>query len=753
MLDGHHILFYCSFYIYSLFYFTNILLTFEIYNATIWLNENDMEEITFMKKKIISIALCFLLLLGVLPVSVFAAEDNFSWPLGQALPSFGEPAAVLDTIELAGRPFEDRLAAACLEGLVNRTQPRLYVKNDEGNGSTFWADDTCLKYTSVGTWYNALVKYSDEIDGIIIWNPEVKETANVATTAAGILGGIAVHPNQLATVNALGLNLPVLLDLRDEPISNKNDAYMYIYNNFWEDCTRRTISGLAPDGHVQLRDFAVAVKSACMWLDAADADDKALLKLFFDDTTPIDTYYTGWWPNEGEGIGFASSYGVVTIPSDFYENYTVFSGMSREITVPTVPAKPELENDKIYVSLNMSDGDNIQYDQHAMRSGRLWGSADRGKVPIGFTASPALLDAGPQLLNYYYRTATENDLLICGPSGLGYSSAENWKDEAFIRKYANITNSYFERSGFNVITVWNNISNQRANWFAEECPSLLGMTAQHRTFSKIRHTAQDTPIIWFGTNLLTFQWAMSYDSGIDGFRERLSGAAEWDFKAPQFFACQASAWATSVTDFVNLVNEMNEKYPDKFVFVRTDHLLMLINEFYGKPINASLQKTATSSSEAAGFEAQKAFDGSFSYGWQAAASGENSLSVDLTEDYKISRYVLKNTEANYGDAENNTDSWVLQVSKDNKNWKDADEVTGNTDAIVYRTLNKAVSGQYARLVVKNPGGDGIARVQELELYGVKSSFYTDIAGFFLRAYEFIRILVTDVVNVFNNIFN
>ena len=697
-------------------------------------------------KKFVSILLCFTLLL-CLPVSAAAndaPDGNVTWPKGQALPSFGTPADTLDAMELYFNEstFEERLAAACVQGIVNRTEPRLFMIVEDDP----WAADLGLNVSVFPEWTDAIIKYRAEFDGLVVFDPDIPDTANVATTIAGIKNGIAVSPELADLLAAAPFDLDILVDLRDEDaITDKLSAYRFLYENYWDQCTRRVITGLYPKDHTQWRDFAVAVKSVVVWLDPAVPEENEVIRLFFEDSTPIDTYYTGWWPNEGAGVGLASTYGVSTIASDFYINYTVFSGMSREITVPAVPAKPELENGKIYVSLILSDGDNTQYVQHFMRGDRIWGDRRRGEIPIGYTNTPAMLDAGPQLLNYYYQTATENDMLICGPSGLGYTTTAHWRDKTFAQQYAEITNSYFERTGFNFITFWRGATAQKLNWFADKCPSLLGSTVQDWWGPRIRFTKSNVPNVFFGSHDYLDRDYMSYDQGTRNFKEQLTKVANNEKKSnvPQFQAAQAKAWDTTVSDLAQLAEELQEEFPDRFVFVRPDHLMMLVNEYYGKPFMASLQKSAQASSAAQGYEPEKAVDGTFSTGWQAAESGKAELIIDLGEVFSLHRYVLKNAETNYLDSSLNTKAWQLSVSCDGKKWNCVDKAGDNGDAIVYRNL-KNQKARYVRLEVEDPGSDGIARIQELELFGSKGK---SIAAFFYTIFERVSGFIMTYVNM------
>ena len=42
-----------------------------------------------------------------------------------------------------------------------------------------------------------------------------------------------------------------------------------------------------------------------------------------------------------------------------------------------------------------------------------------------------LADAGPAIYRYFQKTATANDLLICGPSGAGYTYGGSWPGASF----------------------------------------------------------------------------------------------------------------------------------------------------------------------------------------------------------------------------------------------------------------------------------------------------------------------------------
>src|SRR5208337_4896410 len=141
------------------------------------------------------------------------------------------------------------------------------------------------------------------------------------------------------------------------------------------------------------------------------------------------------------------------------------------IHVPQIPPAPPLQN-KIYVSITMSDGDNVQYMQHYLKVN--WGDPARGKVPLGWTAQPLSTDLDPAMLNYYWSTATTNDCLVSGPSGAGYTRLNYW-NSANTAAYTAASNPYLQRSGMTSITVWLTVSKMMATAFAGCCPTLLGI--------------------------------------------------------------------------------------------------------------------------------------------------------------------------------------------------------------------------------------------------------------------------------------
>lgn len=500
------------------------------------------------------------------------------WPSGQLLPSFSLPGQVQDLITLRGNtPYAaaEMYLFASLKGTINRTKPRIFSYEGDAfaEGPHAWLESLGLNWTEPADKWDLITKYRTEISGLIVYDPDQIHTVNLATVLAKSKNALVVSPLLLSKLTGAPYNLPVLMDLRGK-FNSKLEVYQSLYDEYWPHLDHRLLIGLNPNAHkAALREYAVALGTAVIWLDPKVDAESELLNKFLSSMLP-GANFMGWWPQEGPGVERASKYGIATIASDWCSNLTVHSGTSRTVKIKPIPKKPALKN-KIYVAFILSDGDNLQFTEHLMR--KLWNNPDRGAVPMGWTVSPAMLDAMPGALNYYWKTSTDNDNLISGPSGYGYTYPNTWSDENLLKKFVSKTEDYNNRAGLRVITVWNTIvggiNPEVGRIYASEAKSLLGVTAQN-TGGGLTIYNESLPGMALSCNYCTTEQAM---------KDHISrAAAGWNKTSPRFIIIQAQPWTNiSPTSFKNVANSLNEDY----VVVRPDHLFQLIREENGITIN------------------------------------------------------------------------------------------------------------------------------------------------------------------------
>jgi hypothetical protein len=489
---------------------------------------------------------------------------GLSWPADQVFPSFA-PVQPLDVIAGHDRPADVESMIVTLEGLVNRKQPRIYVDYG-GTTDTLWLNEIGVAHTAVSDPFALVSKYASEIAGIVITDPAQPDTLNLATTIAGQRDGIVASPALAATLTGTPYGLPVLEDLRSHHFGSNLDVYQYLYDHYSAGATHRMIHGLDKNIPGHLRDYAVATRAMMVWLNPANAAEKALLERFFD-LLPPNSPYMGWWPDEPVGVRLASTHGVVTYAADWSANLTVLGGTPRgNFAVPTPPAPPPLEN-KVYVSIFMSDGDNLQEDQGLIPL--KWANGDRGVAPTAWTVSPALVDVAPVILRYFWRTATLHDVLVSGPSGLGYTYPDAWPAGAFT-SYTQVTGRYMQAAGLRVTTLWNNGADLRdadALDYLHNVPGLVGLTIQDAS----------SALKMIGGVLPLLRMQLSYGdtesivwSGIDSALPSYTGAA------PIFVAVQGNMNMGTINP--TAFRHVQERYGKNHnvVFVRPDHFFQLL---------------------------------------------------------------------------------------------------------------------------------------------------------------------------------
>lgn len=651
---------------------------------------------------------CFAALL-VLPCSA-----EISWPAGQLLPVFGE-AKRLEVIELEGAPGELRLLSASLQGIVNRTEPRIYLFEPSDEGKETWLKDLKLPYEVHADPLTLVARFKAELKGMVIYDPDMPDSVNVATTLAGQKDALVVSPELAAKLAAAPYDMVVLDDLRGK-FKNRLEAYTWQYEHLWKSANRKLVVGLSPGrlGRVQgalpgftvvaedssgerggknrkareidltgqlgrdavylrfedarrwdgwgpavhrvtvkageqviadfipgsndekpflhdpqrsvvkggmrfadndrnftyrfappagttaltatvdianqfrvsagnaeprlpwspyghLRDYAVANRAMVVWLDANAPAERELLEKILRDAGP-GTPYLGWFGNDIEGefgaVELTSRHGVYVVPADWFNNLTVFSGTRLATGVRPATPPPALEN-KIHVTLTFGEGDNLQYNQHRMRV--LWDDPARGKVPINWTSTPLLLDAAPAILDHYRRTATENDLLVSGPSSVGYFYADPWPGDHFAA-FLKSTRSYVERSGMTIPYVLNRVNHRD-----------VPLSAEKAVVYRDQHRAPGILLGWgnrFGDRVLE-GLPVSEIRGVgtveEGQRVLAEARKNWDGKSPLFLSVGLFAWQLKPSDIVRLVESLGPE----FKIVRGDHYFALLRQARG----------------------------------------------------------------------------------------------------------------------------------------------------------------------------
>ena len=345
------------------------------------------------------------------------------WPQSTA------PAEELLVLDVSDLSPQQEFALTVLQGLVNRTQPRLYLLHTRyARQDRTWLDELQLEGVKSRqvTVQEVWKQFIDDVQGAVIYD-------------GGIMGEIgAFHSAQLNQTNVLmmigalenavpltpemneRLGLPVVFDARGKWV-DQYDMQRWAYLELFPHMNQRLLATNYP-GIFLITDYLVAFKGFTFWFPEhrTTAEENLLRGILA--STPPNSPILGWWfdwmpavqdPDhrhadavmEWPGLLRGSFFGKILTPSHEATNLSVHSGIPLGQWRHKTPERPAYDPTKIYYTFMISDGDNLG-EALMMRTRDLhWDKPERGSFPMGWSFAPATSHLAPAVLNYYLRTA------------------------------------------------------------------------------------------------------------------------------------------------------------------------------------------------------------------------------------------------------------------------------------------------------------------------------------------------------------
>lgn len=382
------------------------------------------------------------------------------------------------THEATAESYDESVAVACLQGLINRSAPQLYVFSPRNKRAEYWLE----RLSGVGRWLHgkrptvladidALVALAGQrVRGAVIWDPDVPASLNVATTIAGVEDGVVLSP-AWAERHLPRWKWPVLVDLRGQFTgkgsgSRKNDAYRWAIRQYlatgrcsahwlclYEDAFSTRARGDV--SYVVTRDWAVRnrafVYDLSPWGDELPQDDPdqplgtdlSTYRLMLEEMLKQSagkqmTELTGFFafakysnvpghtskhdpvPTEWETVWLISPYNCYqnTVASDCF-NQSFHAWAPWKPLKQRRPAPPsQVDRNKSYVCILMADYDSTTPLYEFLP--KHWDDPNRGKIPLAWGVNPNLIETYPDIVTYLYETATPNDIFTADASAAGY---------------------------------------------------------------------------------------------------------------------------------------------------------------------------------------------------------------------------------------------------------------------------------------------------------------------------------------------
>ncbi len=273
------------------------------------------------------------------------------------------------------------------------------------------------------------------------------ESCNVATSLAGLLGGIVISEGQEAQAKALGLKC--LIDVRGK-------TEQWLFEKYADQLNRNYVLLQDP---VVPNNRAIAIAHCIITVYGFEAPTEQVFQ-----TLEKPSLVFGWndGRKEGESVSQFSKYGHVIAPSNWALNLPVLSLLKDGEALLSFrrfdPTTIDFEDGSPSVSFYMSDGDNVQWMLGGFTHNRFyWASRLNGVYPLGWGAPLAdLIQVGVEPYRYLQETQPDNTgmVLMPGyffPDELGRALPKDQRAEVF-EKYSARMEHYLKASGAGILS-------------------------------------------------------------------------------------------------------------------------------------------------------------------------------------------------------------------------------------------------------------------------------------------------------------
>ncbi len=543
-------------------------------------------------RKIIALTLCLIFsILALASCKWFAEPEDKPGEGGLADPQVGmyyTPSGFSDIVFAIDRGHMNQsefVTITSLQGILAQTQATIYITGDEGQSAERLAELSAKHGFTVETvndpWTLIDMFYDVYRGTYVLYNDHsnkstlvTDQTINYAATVSGVEGWLMISKDIELTARNHGLTLGV-----DATGSDFDTRYVF---ETYKDRLNNAVLVHQDQTNNALRDYAIAAKAMCFYSDSYDGDSsvKADILNWAKENAPI----LGWTANEVNFVAANSLQSVVTVAADHCVNLSFYAASGAEELTQDGFAEKKItaEEGKHYVAIVMSDGDNVQWMTRGFENNvKYYGSPYRGKFPMTWTTSPSLYDLAPDILGGMYEDATENDLFIAGPSGVGYINATEYNSDS-LAGYAAYTAGYMEKTDLEYINFIDNTINPDVldafSAYDQVKGGVWSIGNMYLEGEGAVYWSNDKPFVAVRETL----WRIAGADGFNqyyGFVERVAQRINEYSTDPTtidgYTVVIGHAWSTGSMDYINrFVDALDEDV----VLVTVDQLIDLVSE-------------------------------------------------------------------------------------------------------------------------------------------------------------------------------
>lgn len=493
------------------------------------------------------------------------------------IPRSSKPSKTLTIVNVRNMSPSEKLFVASVQGIVNRSVPRIYI--DSADTDIFWLDvmkerKLVLQTVKCDDIKSLAGMYRNEIQGLVVTDPKLKITVNIATMIA------ATDRTAIASPEILGqLNIPVKFDLRGK-WSTEPEAYKWAYNNLWPRMNPKALSWTDPGEAYHLeRDYLIQHRIWTVWIsgsiDGATGGADIKTETYWTEKimreTPGNIPIYGF-PYNGENIGIgemggttlASYYGKYNVCTSLNPNLSVHSGYTPTNFMPQKLSSVKLDSKKVYIAFIISDGDNLLTFNGSHLP--LWKQRPANRPPISWSIGPAAAFLMPEIIRWYERTLIPGDTFITDVSGAGYMYpaiyGEKLGDNSLLKDYAGFTAELSRMLGVNTLALHDYMGTKSKQYeiFANEWPDLKGIFSD---YTRSYGMNQDRSLLKLKDGIPVIHAGIGFNISTDS-ESRISSAVEDIRKIskqrPAFINGFMVNWVTDPNECAEIMRRLGDDY-------------------------------------------------------------------------------------------------------------------------------------------------------------------------------------------------
>ena len=515
------------------------------------------------------------------PPSVLRAElTPRSWG-DTFMPKSPPPARTMQAVSLHGLSADERISLTCLQGLLAREQPRMFLLRNPAE-DRFWMDWYVAKghvdaFEPVADWKSLVRDHRDSIKGVVVADPALYRGDLLAVNVAACEDLLVASPEL-----AERLQLPVVVDLRKR-FTTYAEGLAWLWDNYKEKLNPHLCDFRFP-GLLQFGtfDYAYQWRGLMFWVagpreevhagvDRLAERDLVARILAEMPAGGVCVGFPGMGDGEGmgepPGVELLSRFGKSLVCTNHQGNYSFSSGIKIErLTPPPAPPAPTLDREKIYIALNLSDGDNQILWPGFFR--RYFEHPAFGTFPLAFGIGPAIREMQPAVAQWYFERATPTTEFFADVSGAGYMQpdhfAEAYADRAKVwSDYLSWTRRLMEPLGLRTIRTVGGSDENVARYAAALpfCHSIFADMGRYSGRSGIENLTYSLP-----DGMPVFRAVTSWRHGKEGFlREVREQVGD---QRPAFVNGFVHCWTFSMDDLAKI----HESRDGDMVFVTPTQL-------------------------------------------------------------------------------------------------------------------------------------------------------------------------------------